>query len=543
MWSAHLARMMFDQSPFSSVLYDAQGHIIAANVAFSKLWGVDLDSAPPGYCVLRDPELERQGVLPLVQRAFAGEAVMTPAIRYDISKLSTTGAGRVLWTQGYFYPLLDEQQQVRMVLLTHINLTDHIESELKLRVAVADLQTLQGLTADLAKAATTNEVAAVALDRARPAFGAGGGLVVMVDGDEFSVVRHEGFAPEQIRPWLRFPVDSHTVTSKVVRSGVPVFIRKLQEVQSEFPEVAAMLRAAGYLSTITLPLHTPSRIIGTLSFNFAVEDPLNEGQLETLHAFAGQCALSLERAVLHESERAARAEAESANRTKSEFLARMSHELRTPLNAIDGYAELLELGVRGELSEAQLHDVARIRRSQKHLLTLIDDVLTFARIESGIEKLEIRAVEVWAAIEAAHETIAPQLDAKGLSFSGPGTVACRALADPEKLQQILINLLANAVKFTQRGGITVAVQETSDDVEIAITDTGIGIPGSRLHDIFDPFVQVDVGNTRVAGGTGLGLTIARDFARRMRGDLTVQSELGHGATFTLKLPAALAPHS
>lgn len=539
-WSGALARMMFDQMPFSSVLYDAEGHVIAANAAFANMWGVDAGSAPPGYSVLRDPELERQGALPLIERAFAGEPVMIPAVRYDISKLSTTGSGAVRWTQGYFSPLKDENGRVQLVLLTHVDLTERIEGELKLRVAVADLQTLQGLTMDLAKSTTVDEVAAVALDRARPAFGAGGGFVTLVDGDEFRVVRVEGFHSSDFDPWRRFPISANTLSGDALHTGLAIHVRSAQEAEERYPAIAPVLIGAGYRSAIALPLHAHNHVLGTLVFNFSVEDPLNPGQLETMNAFAGQCALAIERAILYELERAARADAENANRAKSEFLARMSHELRTPLNAIDGYAELLELGIRGSLNEQQMHDLARIRRSQKHLLTLIDDVLSFARIESGVWRLECKPVDLLAAVELAYEAIAPQLTAKGLHFAKLIAAETDVFADPEKLHQILLNLLSNAVKFTSSGGITVAANQADGVVNIDITDTGRGIAESRLHDIFEPFVQVDSGTTRTAGGTGLGLTIARDFARRMSGDLSItRSEPGVGSTFRLILPRVI----
>ena len=538
-WSAALAHMMFDQSPFSSVLYDANGHVVAANAAFVQMWGVGADSAPPGYSVLADSELARQGALPLVQRAFQGEPVMIPAVRYDISKLSSTGAGSVRWAQGYFYPLKDESGRVQLVLLTHVDLTDRIESELKLRVAVADLQTLQGLTADLANAVTIKDVAGVALDRARPAFGAGGGFVTLVEADHFRVVRVEGFDASDFAPWWTFPLSAKTLSGDAYRSGEPVYVRTLDEAELHYPEIARILRGGSYRSAVTLPLRTHDQVIGTLVFHFTVEHPLSDGQLETMNAFSGQCSLAMERALLYESERNARADAESANRAKSEFLARMSHELRTPLNAIDGYAELLELGIRGVLNDAQQHDLQRIRRSQKHLLTLIDDVLSFARIESGTLRLEVKPVDVAAAVDLAYEAVAPQLANKGLTFEKFVAPDTCMLADPEKLQQILLNLFSNALKFTSAGGIRVTGAEKDECILLDIADTGKGIPPERVHDIFEPFVQVDSGTTRTAGGTGLGLTIARDFARRMNGDLAVlSSEPGAGTTFRLTLPQA-----
>src|SRR5687768_2694214 len=200
-WSESLARMMFEQSPFSTVLYDREGRVIAANAAFTALWGVDAASAPPGYTVLDDKELDRLGVLPIVRRAFNGEVVTTPPVCYDISKLSQTGAGQKRWTQGHFHPLLDANGRVQVVVLTHIDLTDRFEAESRLRHTLVDLNSLQSLTESLATAITVDQVASVALERARPAFEAGGGFVALVDGDEFINVGYAGFTADRMQAW------------------------------------------------------------------------------------------------------------------------------------------------------------------------------------------------------------------------------------------------------------------------------------------------------------------------------------------------------
>ena len=531
--------MMFEQSPFSSVLYDAQGHVIAANNAFRAMWGVDAASAPPGYSVLTDTELAKQGVLETIQRAFNGEPVTTPPVRYDISKLSTSGTGFVHWTQGHFYPLFDENGKVKLVMLSHIDLTDRMEAEIRLRYAVADLQTLQGLTAGLATAITSDEVAAIMLDRARPAFGAGGGFVTVLDGDDFVMLRNEGFEKADMSAWQRFPLSRRTASSDAIRTGDPVFLNTLDEVRERYPLLADILSSNGYRSFATLPLRAHGKMLGTVVFHFKRAYPVNETQRETLVAFAGQCALAMERAQLYESERAARAEAEAANSAKSQFLATMSHELRTPLNAIDGYAELLEMGIRGPLNAAQAQDVDRIRRSQKHLLSLINDLLSFARIESGSVDLNIQDVAVADVLNTAYEVVAHDVAAKGLHFNQPDAgLDLVVKADPARLHQVLLNLLTNAVKFTEQGGITITANAHNAEVDIAVNDTGRGVPEDRLDDIFKPFVQVEAGMTRTTSGTGLGLAIARDLARRMFGDVTARSREGQGSTFVITLPRA-----
>ncbi len=249
---------------------------------------------------------------------------------------------------------------------------------------------------------------------------------------------------------------------------------------------------------------------------------------------------------------AARRRAEEANRAKSEFLAAMSHELRTPLNAIAGYAELMELGLRGPVTEEQRGDLARIRRSQRHLLTLITDILNFARLEGGRVEYDLRPVPLADLIADAAPMIEPQLAAQHLSYevrlpAGADGGGATARADQEKVRQILLNLLSNAAKFTPAGGrVTVAVEAAAGAlggaaggaVLVRVSDTGIGIPADKLDAIFDPFVQVQTGLTRRHEGTGLGLAISRDLARGMGGDLTVESAPGAGSTFTLVLPRA-----
>ena len=235
----------------------------------------------------------------------------------------------------------------------------------------------------------------------------------------------------------------------------------------------------------------------------------------------------------------ARREAESANRAKSDFLAVMSHELRTPLNAIAGFTELISLGVRGPVTQDQLNDLERIRKSEMTLLTLINDLLSFAKLESGSIQYTITEMAADEAIEAASEFVELQVRAKSVTFvKVPCPTKVMVQADSDKVKQILLNLLSNAIKFTDPGGtITLRCTRDADRAYLYVTDTGAGIPPDKLDVIFDPFVQVDQRLVREHAGVGLGLAISRDLARGMNGDLTVTSTLGVGSTFRLSLPA------
>jgi signal transduction histidine kinase len=252
-----------------------------------------------------------------------------------------------------------------------------------------------------------------------------------------------------------------------------------------------------------------------------------------------------------ESERA-RSEAENANRTKSEFLANMSHELRTPINAIIGYADLLELGIAGPLTDGQRGQLSRIRVSSEHLLMLIDDILDLSKIEAGRVEIAREAGGLREAVDAALSLIGPQAAARGhqVAYECDRSEDPVYIGDEGRVRQILVNLLSNAVKFTDPGGmITVSCQACATPEAgaqlagkgpfacVEITDTGPGIPREHQESVFDPFVQIETGRTRTRGGTGLGLAISRQLARLMGGDLTLVSEPGEGASFTLWLPA------
>jgi signal transduction histidine kinase len=239
----------------------------------------------------------------------------------------------------------------------------------------------------------------------------------------------------------------------------------------------------------------------------------------------------------------ARDAALDANRAKSDFLAVMSHELRTPLNAIGGYTEILQLGIYGAVNDAQQDALTRISRSQQTLLSLINDVLNFAKLEAGEVQYSITDVAVVPALSVIEDFVAPQLRRKHLTYAvHPCDRSVTARADADKLQQILINLLSNAIKYTPEGGQIDVRCETDDArVYIRIRDSGIGIASDRLATIFDPFIQVGRALNRPHEGVGLGLSISRDLAAAMGGSLSVESVLGDGSTFTLTLERRVTP--
>jgi len=260
---------------------------------------------------------------------------------------------------------------------------------------------------------------------------------------------------------------------------------------------------------------------------------------ELLNARRDTQTIAAKLAARTEELRRAVAVADEANQAKAQFLTTMSHELRTPLNAIGGYVQLIELGIHGPVTDAQRDALDRVNRSQRHLLRLINEILNTARVEAGRVQYMLEDVPIAEIVARVMPMVEPQMIAAGLTFESSVPDGIVARVDREKAQQVLINLLSNAMKFTLRGGrveIAAADDDARSVVRLMVTDSGIGIPAASIDGIFEPFVQVEVERAHRREGTGLGLAISRDLARAMGGDLTVESEPGVGSTFIFELP-------
>jgi signal transduction histidine kinase len=265
-----------------------------------------------------------------------------------------------------------------------------------------------------------------------------------------------------------------------------------------------------------------------------VERLLRESERERAEAEAARA----ESEAARSDAEAARVDAESANRAKADFLASMSHELRTPLNAIGGYVDLIALEIHGPITEAQEAALARVKASQQHLLTLINDVLVFAKVEAGQIEFALHPLRAYDLVRSIEPLVAPLADAKGIALSARECdPSPQLLGDEERIRQILLNLVGNAIKFTPAGGSVVLSCETEPAwVSISVRDNGPGIDPEKQRTIFDPFIQVDRRLSNPGEGVGLGLAISRDLARAMGGELRVASTPGEGSTFTLRLP-------
>ena len=333
------------------------------------------------------------------------------------------------------------------------------------------------------------------------------------------------------------------LTALLVDHGAAgVMTRRLLPAAMILPVVLGMLRLAGeqagmYDSDFGVSVFAVASIVTFLSVVVWAARVLRDMDTDrsALIVREQQTRAAAERARI-EAE-TARTEAERANTIKTDFLAVMSHELRTPLTAIMGYEELLSDGITGPITEEQRQQLSRINASAHHLLGLIDEILTFARVDIGREKVRLEQVSLNTAIAEAAALVEPMAVAKSIRFVIVNLFEDQTIAsDRTKLKQMLVNLLSNAIKFTDEGEVRLTAAIRGDLVEFCVSDTGIGIDPANLEAIFEPFWQAEQTATRKTGGTGLGLSVTRKLARLLGGDVTVKTGVGKGSTFTLTLP-------
>ncbi|MQA90735.1 MAG: PAS domain-containing protein [Gemmatimonas sp.] len=406
--------------------------------------------------------------------------------------------------------------------------------------ARAQAERLQRLSNALASAVTPEEVARVTVAEALSQLGSHLGVFATHSGAErnASVLAHYGLSEEAQNAFGPMPIDAPFVVSEVIRTGRPVWIESNEAFIERYPHVRNIPEGTTTQSLAALPIVIGSVVHGAIALGFPEErtfDPEVRVNLEAIASLAGP---ALDRALLFQAERSTRAEAERANRAKDEFLAVMSHELRTPLTGITGYAELLADEISGPLSEPQKQQVDRIRAGAWHLVSIIEEILTFSRTEAGKEEVRWEEADVARVTREVVEIVEPQARMQGLRVRLNAEDAPLSMwTDSGKVRQILINLIGNGIKYTEVGEVTVTVDRSDPNwLRVHIRDTGPGIATADQERIFEPFTQLDSSYTRTRPGTGLGLAICRRLARLLAGDVTLLSMPGKGSTFTLTLP-------
>lgn len=329
--------------------------------------------------------------------------------------------------------------------------------------------------------------------------------------------------------------DASTALAHVIRTGQSQFISEVTDAylvqQARNPEHLAAMREVGVRSVMIIPMDVRAQIIGALTMLRTRARPaFDDGTFALARDVARRAALAIDNSRLYRN-------AVAANESKTNFLATMSHELRTPLTAVIGYEELLADGITGPVTEAQRHQLERIKASARQLLSLIDEILLYARIEAGVESVKFARVRAKVNVDEALTVVAPLANARHLSLVADEIDPTLTLeTDGDKLRQMLVNLLANAVKFTERGGITVRAFARDADVVFEVQDSGIGIAPEHIEHIFEAFWQVEQSRARKAGGSGLGLSTTRQLSRTLGGDVTVESQIDVGSTFRIVLP-------
>ena len=365
------------------------------------------------------------------------------------------------------------------------------------------------------------------------------GMTLVGDDGQVHLGAYQGENKEQMEAVYPYPLGRDSGSGQSILDRRVVHFPDVDAPDSAAPRrVMDGSRAVGFKSIIFAPMIDEERALGALWVARRLPGPFSERETALLESFADQAVIAIRNARLFKEILEKSAQLEVASRHKSEFLASMSHELRTPLNAIIGFARIVMRQSKDVLSPRQYENLEKILVSGQHLLGLINTVLDLSKVEAGRTEVHARQVELAPVLEQCLHTIEPLVKValvKELDGALP-----QMYVDDEKLRQVVMNLLSNAAKFTERGTIRLRAQAQNGAVAITVADTGIGIAAEKLGVIFEAFEQADAGATRGYGGTGLGLAIARRLARLMGGDIGVESTPGVGSRFTLTLPVRYA---
>jgi signal transduction histidine kinase len=347
--------------------------------------------------------------------------------------------------------------------------------------------------------------------------------------------------PEEVQAALReLPLDAPIPFAEVARSGEALFLESRKDL-NRYPEWGAAMVRAGAEAAAVVPVWANGELRGVLGLSWPDPHIFDEDERAFVLTLGVMCAQAILRSYLRAAESAAREQAERANRSKANFLTMISHELRTPMNAVIGYSELIRQGLDGPVTARQTDHLERMESSGAHLLDLIEELLGYARLEAGRDAVQPEPVQLLETIESALDLIRPLADKKGLRIRVERPEEpVELFTDTRKLRQILVNVLANAVKFTEDGEVVLIVHVEGKDALVKIifevTDSGQGMSLDAQAHLFDAFWQRDP-TSALSGGTGLGLPIARQLARLLGGDVKlVKSAEGVGSTFVVSLP-------
>jgi signal transduction histidine kinase len=490
------------------------------------------------------PLLVGSRVVAVVQLEFRERRTFTTADRDYMQALAARGAQAVDRTWEHESALSGraeadaQRQRAERELVERQKVEAALRlSEARYRALVARTTRLHGLAAALSEAATLDDVARAVVLHGRNVLGAASGDLAMLvdDGTAFETVFADG--PRTAEPNAREAAVPGLCATEAIRTREPVLVSSFDEWQERYARSATIAADGGYVSSATLPLLVDGVAVGVLAFHFTAPVNFDDDYRDLLASVARHCAQAVERARLYETADRARAEAERVNRHKDELVSIVSHELRTPLNAILGWTSMLQQGMLDQPgTQRAVHSIADNASRQ---LRLVEDLLDFSRLQSGRMSLDLKEVDLRPLLRDLIESIIPVAASGGIQLEVSAVPEVHLTADPRRLEQVFLNLLGNALKFTPEGGrVSLAVDRSDAEVHVRITDTGPGIDPEFLPHIFEAFRQADAAS-RHYGGAGLGLSIAKELVDAHKGRIAAESRgIGHGATFVVTLPVS-----
>ncbi|RYZ40789.1 MAG: response regulator [Myxococcaceae bacterium] len=527
---------LLEQLPAFFGLYKGPGHLIEFSTATRLTL---LDTRGQVGVPLRQacPQLDSPGWHDAWDRVFSSGQ----ALHLRETSARAHASDDELFFNLSLLPRRDAQGQVEGVLAFAVDVTELMKTR-RAAWTTASWRTerLQAMTAALSEALTPEQVVEVAAREGAIALGALTGLVVVPTSeaaDVFERVAAHGFAPGDLDDWQRFDVSVTCPLTDVTRTREPSAMGSWTECMERYPRLGRLPRTLSLVAWAAVPLVSGGRVLGALGLGFGDARDFDEAERAFLLTVARQCAQALDRARLYDEERAARSTAEAASRAKDAFLAMVSHELRTPLTSILGWSQMLRQGLLGE--DKRQRAVEAIERNARAQRQLIEDLLDISRIANGRLRLEPVPLELGRVVEAALDAVRPTALARELELD----VLVEAdgvplFGDPDRLQQVVWNLLANAIKFTPPGGrVSVSARTRDEGAELVVKDDGEGIPTDFVPFLFQRFHQADTSVSRQHGGLGLGLSIVRHLVELHGGTVSAASEgLGRGSAFTVFLP-------
>jgi PAS domain S-box-containing protein len=530
-------RYVFEQSPISMQILEPGGKTVRVNRAWEELWSLTLEQIKE-YNMLEDPQLIAKGIMPYLLRAFGGESTRLPEAYYDPEQTLHIPSSSARWTRPVAYPIQHEGV-VTEVVLTHENITDWKQSE-------RNLQFLLDASGVLSSSLDYEDTLRNLAEFAVPSFAD----YCAVDMFEGGIIRRVALAhrnPQMIsiieEADRKFPqnLDAPVGVARVRRTGKGEMAadlpQHLLEAVAQNEEHLEFIRRLKLKSYISIPLHAREQIVGAITWVRDSDSPsFDSKDFELATDLGRRASIAIENASLYRDATEALASAEAANRAKDDFLAVVSHELRTPLNAISGWASLLRHDSLDAETTAQALEV--IERNCYVQGKLVEDILEISRIVGGSLELETKPTDLSSVINEAMKTVGNVAQAKAIKLDLALEPSVVVEGDEVRLQQVITNLVSNAIKFTgENGQVQIRLSTSGSEAEIRVLDNGQGISADFLPFVFERFRQADGSSTRRYGGLGLGLAIVRHLVELHGG--TVQAEstgVGQGSTFTVRLP-------